>query len=497
MILSPGMTEFGRDLITTVEAVTIVYMLALNSFYALTIGLSIPELLRDWRIGDDESLRLLRAANVVPPVSVLVPAHNEVQTIVASVRSFLSLEYPIHEVVVVNDGSTDGTMQALIDAYDLYEVPQSYRAVVNSAPVRGYYRSRVHTGLACVDKVNAGKGDSLNAALNAARFPYVLAVDADTLVERDALLRLARPFVLGEDVAAVGGTIRVANGSTIENGRVLVPRVDARWLPGIQTVEYLRAFLFGRLAWNRLGGGLIISGAFGLFKHSHLQAIGGYRVDSVTEDLDVVLRLHEHLRDTGSTDLVLFVPDPVAWTEVPVTLKVLRHQRERWHRGLISTLITHRRVMFNPHFGILGFVAYPFFFFGEMLAPLVELLGYAVFLLSIVFGMFDASYARLYFFAALGYGLITSLWAVLLEELSFRKYKTRRDLRRLIWFAMIEPFGYRQLTVLYRAEAFWSYFRRKKRWGVMTREVNASEGAPDHSAFTGAASSPSLSAKST
>ena len=472
-MLSPEMSLVCERVIGVVEAGTIIYMLALNSFYALTIALSIPELLKDWRIGDDEGLRLLRAADVVPPVSVLVPAHNEEQTIVASVRSFLSLEYPIHEVVVVNDGSTDGTMQALIAAYDLYKLPQAYQTVVPSAPVRAYYRSRIHTGLACVDKVNGGKGDSLNAALNAARFPYVLAVDADTFIERDALLRLARPFLHGEDIAAVGGTIRVANGSTIAHGRVSVPRVDSRWLPGIQTVEYLRAFLFGRLAWNRLGGGLIISGAFGLFKRAHLQAVGGYKVDSVTEDLDVVLRLHEHLRAIGSEDRVRFVPDPVAWTEVPVTLTVLRGQRERWHRGLISTLLIHRKMLFNPRFGLLGFVAYPFFFFGEMLAPLIELLGYLVFALSIFLGAFDASYARLYFAAALGYGLITSLWAILLEELSFRKYAARKDLLRLIWFAMIEPFGYRQLTVLYRAEAFWSFFRRKKLWGVMTREIRA------------------------
>jgi cellulose synthase/poly-beta-1,6-N-acetylglucosamine synthase-like glycosyltransferase len=471
VILPAGMAETVAAIVRGVEAVTIIYMLALNSFYALTIALSIPELLKEWRIGLDESLRLLRSADVIPPVSILVPAHDEEHTIVSSVRSFLSLEYPIHEVVVVNDGSTDGTMQSLIDAYDLYEVPQVYRMVVPTAPVRTYYRSRVHTALACVDKVNGGKGDSLNAALNAARFPYVLAVDADTLVERDALLRLARPFFLGEQVAAVGGTIRVANGSAIEHGRVTLPRVDTRWLPGIQTVEYLRAFLFGRLAWNRLGGGLIISGAFGLFKQEHLQAIGGYRIDSVTEDLDVVMRLHEHLRRVGSSDKVKFVPDPVAWTEVPVTLAVLRRQRERWHRGLIATLITHRHMLFNPRFGRIGFIAFPFFFFGEMLAPLIELIGYLAVALSIPLGIFDASYARLYFAAAIGYGLVTSLWAVLLEEISFRKYARRSDLLRLLWFALLEPFGYRQLTVLFRVESFLNYFRGSRHWGVMTRET--------------------------
>jgi len=404
---------------------------------------------------------------------VLVPAYNEEKTIVESILSFLSLEYPKHEVVVVNDGSTDGTMQALIDAYDLYEIPQAYKSVVPTERVVKYYRSRVHTALACLDKLNGGKGDSLNAGLNAARFPYVLAVDADTLVEPDALLRLARPFVLGEQVAAVGGTIRVVNGSVVREGRVEQPRVDRRWLPGIQTVEYLRAFLFGRLAWNRLGGGLIISGAFGLFKQEHMQAIGGYSSDSVTEDMDLVVRLHEYLRANDSTDEVRFIPDPVAWTEVPVTLRVLRTQRERWHRGLISTLMNHKRMLFNPRFGTVGFVAYPFFFFGEMISPIVEMTGYIVFIVSLMLGIFNADFATLFFAAAVGYGVLTSLWAVFLEEVSFRKYVRLVDLLKLLWFALIEPFGYRQLLVLYRLESFWHHFRGNTHWGEMVREGTA------------------------
>lgn len=470
MIASTELMRAAAAIVPIIEATIIFYMLGLNSFYALEIVLSIPELLQNWRIGDDENLRLLRGAEVIPPVSVLVPAYNEANTIVASVLSFLSLEYPRHEVVVVNDGSTDETLQALIKAYDLYQVPMAYKSVVPTAPIRAYYRSHVYTALACVDKENAGKGDSLNAGLNAARFPYVLAVDADTLIESDALLRLARPFLLGEPAAAVGGTIRVANGSTVEHGRVVQPRVDSRWLPGIQTVEYLRSFLFGRLAWNRLGGTLIVSGAFGLFKQEHLQAIGGYRRDSVTEDLDVVIRLHEYLRASGSSDGVKFIPDPVAWTEVPVTLAVLRRQRERWHRGLIATLVSHRHMLFNPRFGRVGSIAYPFFFFGEMMAPIVELVGYFAFGLSIALGIFDRSYALLFFAAAIGYGLVTSLWAIVLEEVSFRKYPRRSDLLKLLWFALLEPVGFRQLTVFFRVQAFWHYFRGSMHWGEMTRE---------------------------
>lgn len=445
-------------------------MLALNSFYALLLILSIPQLRRHWRIADDVNLRILRAADVIPPISVIVPTYNEQNSVVQGILSFLSLEYPRHEVVMVNDGSTDETMQRLIDAYALVEVPAAYPHAVPTKAVRKVYRSSIHAKLVCIDKENGGKGDALNAGLNAARYPYVLAVDADTFIERDALLRLARPFLLGEGVAAVGATIRVSNGSSIEHGRVVEAHVDRRWLPGIQTVEYLRAFLFGRLGWNPLGGGLIISGAFGLFKTEYLQAIGGYNPGTVTEDLDLVVRLHKHLHRINSHDVTTFVPDPVAWTEAPVTLKVLATQRERWHRGLIATVVTHRDMFFNPRYGVVGLVAFPFYAIGEMLAPAVEAAGYVLLVVSVFLGLLDVKMALLFFGVSLGYGFLLSLWAVLLEEISFRRYANRRDLAMLLWYSVLESFGYRQLTVWYRLRAFPRYIRGDMTWGVMTRE---------------------------
>lgn len=462
--------QFAQAAIHMTGNAIIVYMLALNSFYAFLLILSVPQLRRHWRIADDVNLRSLRAADVIPPISVLVPTFNEQSAIVASVLSFLSLEYPRHEVVVVNDGSTDETLQRLIEAYDLVLVPAAYPSDVVTQPVRGFYRSRVHAKLVCIDKVNGGKGDAMNAALNAARYPYVLAVDADTFIERDALLRLARPFLLGEGVAGVGATIRISNGSTIEHGRVIEAHVDSRWIPGIQTVEYLRAFLFGRLGWNPMGGGLIISGAFGLFKGEYLHAVGGYNAGTVTEDIDLVVRLHKYLRSIGSRDVMTFVPDPVAWTEAPVTLKVLAAQRERWHRGLIATVVTHRDMMFNPRYGVIGMVAFPFYALGELLAPLVEGIGYVVFAVSVMLGLLSFKLFMVFLGVSLGYGFLLSLWAIVLEEISFRRYATAKDLLKLLWFSVIESFGYRQLTVLYRLKAFPRYFRGDMSWGVMTRE---------------------------
>src|SRR5690348_2334114 len=337
-----------------VDRLALAYMLALNSFYALLLLLSIPELWSHWHLAEDEHLMLVLGTEALPPLSILVPAYNEELTIVESTTSFLTLQYPHHEVVLVNDGSSDGTMSLLIDAYDLYQIPPAFSISIPTEPVRGYYRSRRYSKLLVIDKQNGGKADALNAALNAARFPYILSVDADTIVEPDALLRLARPFLLGKPVAAVGGTVRVANACTIAHGRVVEARVDRRFLPAIQVLEYLRAFLFGRLGWNRLGGNLIISGAFGLFKRAHLLAIGGYRAQSVTEDIDLVVRLQRYLRENRIRDAISFIPDPVAWTEVPATVRVLGNQRQRWHQGLLETLWQHRDLLFNVRYGVTG-----------------------------------------------------------------------------------------------------------------------------------------------
>ena len=472
--------ETAAAALRVADHVVLLYFVALNSFYALLVLLSIPELWLHWHLAEDEDLMRVLGSDALPPLSVLVPAYNEELSIVESVLSFLTLEYPRHEVIVVNDGSKDATLARLIKEYELYPVPPVFRVSVSTKKVRGYYRSLRHTKLLVIDKENGGsKADALNAALNAARYPYVLAVDADTLIEPDALLRLARPFLLGTPIAAVGATVRVANSCTISYGRVAVARVDTRWLPGVQVVEYLRAFLFGRLGWNRLGGSLIISGAFGLFKREYMLAIRGYRAGSVAEDMDLVIRLHRYLRERRLPDVMPFIPDPVAWTEVPTSWAVLGTQRERWHRGLIETLWIHRDILFNPRFGAIGWIAFPFFLFGEALAPLIELFGYVAVIGGLALGIVEFRFAWLFLSSAILYGVLLSVWAILLEELTFRRYERKMDVLRLLFFAFVEALGYRQITVWYRLKAFWNIMRRKRSWGTMRREGFAGRPASD------------------
>ena len=447
----------------------LVYFLALNSFYALLLVLSIPEIWEQTRLAEDEDFQRLMQSDALPPITILVPAYNEQKTIEASVTAILALHYRNYEVVVVNDGSKDDTLEALRHAFDLYEIPRTYPETISTKPLRALYRSRARTKLVVIDKENGGKADSLNAAINASRFPLVIAVDADTLIEPDALLRLTRPFLLGRRVAAVGGTVRVANGCVVKHGQVMDARVPRRLLPGIQVVEYLRAFLFGRLGWNRLGGNLIISGAFGLFRKDHLLAVGGYDATSIVEDLDLVVRLHRYLRSHKIRYEIPFIPDPVAWTEVPESLRVLARQRGRWQRGLVAAMWQYRGMLFNPRYGRVGLIAVPFYALGEMLAPLVEVFGYVIIVAGLIAGVVNVSFALLFILVAWGYGMLLSLWAVVLEEVSFHRYRRLGDLVRLVLFATLENFGYHQCGVWWRLGAFFTPRGRKLVWGEMTR----------------------------
>jgi len=458
------------ELVHATDLAILVYFLALNSFYALLLVLSVPEIWEQTRLAEDDDFQRLMQSDALPPITILVPAHNEQATIEASVTAILTLEYRNYEVVVVNDGSQDDTLDTLRHAFNLYEVPRTYPETLPTRPLRGLYRSRTRTRLLVIDKENGGKADSLNAAINASRFPLVIAVDADTLIEPDALLRLTRPFLLGRQIAAVGGTVRVANGCVVEHGRVTDARVPRRFLPGVQVAEYLRAFLFGRLGWNRLGGNLIISGAFGLFRKDHLLAVGGYRSTSIVEDLDLVVRLHRYLRLRKIPYEISFIPDPVAWTEVPESARILARQRERWHRGLIAAMWEYKGMLLNPRYGRVGVVAVPFYTFGEMLAPLVEVLGYVVTVAGAAAGIVSTSFALLFVLVAWGYGMLLSLWAVVLEEVSFRRYRRPVDLARLLLFATLENFGYRQRTVYWRLRAFFTVWKQRRAWGEMTRK---------------------------
>ncbi len=477
------MTELLRAFVEVADGLLIWYFAALNLFYALLMLISLLETAQNWSIASRLRLTERLPDDAFPPLSILVPAYNEETTIVESVRTQLELDYPSHEVVVINDGSDDGTLERLRDAFDLYRVPPAFPRQLETRRVRSYYRSRSHPALLVIDKDNGGKADALNAGLNAARYPYCTTVDADTLVEKSALRRISRAFLLpGAPVAGAGGTIRVANDCRFRDGEPVDTRVPSSTLAAIQVPEYLRAFLFGRLGFNRLGGNLLVSGAFSLYRKSTLIEIGGFRTGSVTEDLEVTVKLHESLRERGIDYSLPFVPDPMAWTEVPEDTRTLGNQRERWHRGLIVTLLEHIHMLFNPRYGKIGMIVFPFYFFGEMLAPVVEVVGYVAVGAGLALGVISWEFALLFLAMALGYLMMLAVWAVWLDMLTFRVYPRLSDYAKLVGYAMLEPFGFRQMTVWWRLKAFWNVVREVGSWGEMKRgglaaEPGSSEGS--------------------
>jgi cellulose synthase/poly-beta-1,6-N-acetylglucosamine synthase-like glycosyltransferase len=277
-------------------------------------------------------------------------------------------------------------------------------------------------------------------------------------------------------VAGSGGTIRVANGVHFRGGVPVAPRVPRSWLASFQVPEYFRAFLFGRLGWNRLGGNMLISGAFGLWQKRLMVAVGGYREDSIAEDLELTISIHQLLSDRGERYDVPFVPDPVVWTEVPETIETLGSQRERWHHGLLGTLFRHWTMFLNPRYGAIGLLTFPYYVLGEMLAPIVEVIGYGVIAAGLWLGILDVRYALLFFGLAFGYQMLLSIGGVWLEFLTFRVYPRERDYARIIAFALLEPFGYRQLTVWWRLRGFWSFLLDVGAWGQQVRKGFATAG---------------------
>ena len=464
------MIEWAHAFVETVNWLILGYFLCINAFYLgllLLSGIELRDYLRRLSYGDYDLM--LRDPHT-PEVSVLMPAYNEAVNIAVSVRGVLNLNYPNFQVIVVNDGSQDETISALRAAFSLVETERVLSEALPTQKILAVYRSLTVPNLVVIDKENGGKADALNAGINASRTPYFCAVDADIILEEDALLRVMRPVLDDpQRVVAVGGIVRVANGCKVKNSRIDRPLLPSRVLPMFQIVDYLRAFLGGRIGFSAINGLLIISGAFGVFSKKWALAAGGYRTDTVGEDMELVLSMHCLLREMKVDYRVVFIADPVCWTEVPDTVRILSRQRRRWQRGLLEALSLHRKMLFNARYGVLGVISYPFFYFFEGWGPLVETLGYVSVLLSWWYGWINTPFALAFLTMSVILGMLISLCAVLLEEFTFRKYPRWTDLARMAFYALIENFTYRQMNTLFRCLGLWDYLRKMKGWGDMKR----------------------------
>jgi len=408
------------------------------------------------------------------PISLVVPAYNESRSIVTSIKALLQLEYPDFEVVVVNDGSTDDTLEKLITGFQLSPYPEAYRKQVPCRPVRATYRSARYRNLRVVDKENGGcKADAANAGINICRNPLVAIVDADGILQRNSLTRAVRPFLENPDTVAAGGAIRIANGCTLREGFLEEVDLPRNPLALMQVIEYLRSFLFGRMGWEPLGAVLIVSGAFGVFRRTTLIEVGGFNPQAVGEDMELIVRIHRIMKQQRRRYHIGFIPDPVCWTDAPESLKDLGSQRTRWHHGLGQALQLNRWLMLNPRGGTVSWLAIPFYVLFELLGPLIEAVGFVFFLGGATFGLIVWSEASVFLLLALSLGMLMSICAIMLEEFSFPMYRKPRQLALLYAAALLENFGYRQLTVWWRLKGFFRWLTgRRHKWETITRSAS-------------------------
>ncbi|WP_316572467.1 glycosyltransferase [Neobacillus sp. YIM B06451] len=448
-----------------------IYMCGSIIFYWIILIISIVQLRKESQLDRDQAYMEYTNEIYTKPVSIIVPAYNEEAGVVQSVRSLLTLNYPLFEVIVVNDGSKDQTLKKMIDHYEMKEISKVIRKQLDSKPIRKTYQSSLLPNLYMIDKENGGKADALNAGLNFSNYPYVCSLDGDSVLEHDAFLKVMKPIIdSDEEVIASGGSVRIANGCEIRDGHILKIGISSHPLVIMQIIEYLRAFLMGRIGLSRHNLLLIISGAFGVFSKRWVMEAGGYKTDTVGEDMELVVRMHRLIKEKGLKKKVVYVPDPVCWTEVPEDMTTLRRQRSRWHRGLFESLWTHRGLTFNPKYGSIGFIAFPYFWFVEFLGPIIELAGYIFLLLCLFLGGTYLEFGILLSLLLLLYGSVISMAAVLLEEWTLTKYPQVRHIVKLFLYSLTETIWYRPLTVLWRCEGIWKLIKRDKSWGEMKRK---------------------------
>jgi cellulose synthase/poly-beta-1,6-N-acetylglucosamine synthase-like glycosyltransferase len=472
--LLDGLRLVVSSIMNVVATPIICYFLVVNTSLLVLMFLAGWEFVRQGRRRGYGASEQTAASQLGQGVSVVVPTYNEEVVIVASVQALLALRFGRHEVIIVDDGSTDASFERLQRDFDLVLVERELPSdlTTRGAVIDVHIPRDGRTRLVVVRKENSGRSDSINVGINVAIEPLVVFIDADSILEPDALISVTKPFADDPTrVVATGGVIRAINGCKVVDGRLVEVRLAKSWLVRIQVVEYLRAFLLGRTGWSRFGGLILISGAFGMFRRDVLVEVGGLDPDSIGEDFELVMRIHRFMIRNRRDYRVQFVAEPVSWTEVPVTATVLHSQRTRWHRGLWETLWKYRGMLFNPRYGKVGLVALPYYWSFELLAPVLELVGFVLVSIGFALGVVNTPYALMFMAVGYGYATLVTLVAMAIEELSFHRYPRWHDLGAILLASVFENIGYRQMTAWWRLEGWWASLRGKKQvWGTMTRQ---------------------------
>ncbi len=475
-----SLSEWGNVFFLAMNLVVIVFILFVFAFYLALFLISAKKLNKERGLDSILYYQSLETSAHTLPLSIIVPAYNEEAGIVGSVRSLVGgMQYPLYEVIVVNDGSKDQTLNKMIEEFSMAEMNRKVihrKGSLGSKTVKAVYQSAIYPNLFLIDKDNGGKADALNAGINLSKYPYFVSLDGDTVLDYSAFIRIIKPILEaspGEEIIASGGTVAIANDCHIERGELKAEDIVLSRKPVVimQVIEYMRAFLLGRIGLSQYNLLLIISGAFGVFKTDWVVRAGGYKVDTVGEDMELVVRLHRMIREEKSKARIVYTPDPVCYTEAPEELKILHRQRTRWHRGTFESLWAHRKMMLNPRYGGIGMISMPYFLFVELLGPVIELLGYLAVIIGFILGGVYIKFALLLFILTFLYGSFLSIGAVLLEEWLIKRYPKPRDLTRLMLYALSESFWYRPIMTIWRFQGLIQAIRGKKHgWGEMTRK---------------------------
>jgi len=438
----------------------------LNAVYSILLALALFVIFRHLRRIKYSPYKEFNMSQETPPVTILIAMHNEENVVLRSIRSALATEYPFFEVIIINDGSTDGTLKKVIDSFGLKKIDRVYRTFLKTKPVRGFYYSLETPNLLVIDKERGGKADALNCGINVSRSPYFCSLDADSLLEKDALIRVMTPLLDSSvPVVASGGVVRIINGLQLTND-ITIEKIDLpdNTLLLFQIVEYIRGFLFGRVGWDTLRSLLILSGTFSLFQKASVVEAGGFMVGNVSEDMDMIVRLHRHMLKKKKPYRIRFVSDPICWTEAPDDLKMLGRQRRRWHLGLIQTIWQNKEMILNPQYGKIGMGVLPYYVIFEILGPVIEVLGYVFVVISFFLGILSLNFLLLFLTLAIFYGVFLSTASIFLEELTFKRYPKWSHLFKLLIYGVLENFGYRQINSFWRFEALIMYFMGMRKW---------------------------------
>jgi len=469
------MIEFFNILRYIAENAIIVFTFLIFGSYIILTFFSALEILHYMRKNSFVDLDVLLTSPLAPSISIIAPAYNEGKTIVDNIRSLLSLHYNNFDVIIVNDGSSDDTIEKVIDAYDLEKVHFVYLARIAAKPVKAIYKSKnqAFKNLMVIDKVNGGKSDAMNVGISFTESQFVAIVDVDCVLVDNALQIMVKPFLEEQSnkrVIASGGVIRVANSCEIEDGRITTIRLPNKFLPKMQVIEYTRAFLMGRMAWSRLDGLLLISGAFGMFDREILIKSGGYSLDIVGEDMELVVKMRRYMADRKQPYKVTYIPDPLCWTEVPEKRNILLRQRDRWTRGNMETIFMHFKIFFNPKYKTFGMLGHPYWFFFEWLAPLIEFFGILYFVIIAILGFSNWPFFFLLLTSVYFFAINLSYYAILFEELTYHQYKRIREIFNLLVTAVIEPIVYHPFVLYSSLKGNYKYFKGEKSWGKMERK---------------------------